>query len=173
MDARRTVPAAAPEAGPEAVPDPISRRLPALLNRVVSVLLDGAAADFRDLGISIPAIRALICIHEGGGAMTVGAVAEATSMDLSTTSHVLRRLEIRGLVTRRRAATDNRIVHAALTPSGGETAAACHAASLRHEAILVGDMPPQDVARLKDVLVQVHRNARAGFLDIKRRREPR
>lgn len=138
-------------------------RLPSLLNRVVGVLLEGASKDFRHLGLSIPAIRALIGVHEAEAPLTVGLLAERTSIDLSTISHILRRLEADGLVTRARDVGDNRVVNVGLTARGRAVAASCREASLRHEAVLVEGLSPREVDELKAVLLRVLGNAKAGF----------
>lgn len=141
----------------------ISHRLTFLLNRVVSVLVDASSPYFRSLGLSIPAVRALIAIHENGGEMTVGALAEKTAIDLSTMSHILKRLEKQHLLTRTRLPDDNRVVCAALTTLGGSVAKECHAASLKHEAILLGDMSAEEAELLKRMLVRLYENAKEGF----------
>ena len=142
----------------------ISKRLPSLLTRVVSELMDAVSPYFRRLGLSIPAARTLIAIVEGGGLMTVGQIADTTSIDLSTTSHVLRRLEAKGYIERERRKDDNRVVYASLTASGRRLAEECRQASLRHEALLIGSMPDEDVKNLKRLLDQVYRNARQNLM---------
>jgi DNA-binding MarR family transcriptional regulator len=137
-----------------------------LLNRVVAVLVDAAAQEFRAYGLSIPAARAMINLFESGGTATVGSIAETTSIDLSTMSHILRRLEAQGYIRRERQADDNRVVCAVLTATGREVAEKCWEASLRHEAVLVRGMRPKQVELLKQALEQVYANARQGFTNI-------
>jgi MarR family transcriptional regulator, organic hydroperoxide resistance regulator len=143
----------------------VSHRLTFLLHRVVSMLIDGTAPYFRSLGLSIPAARALSRLLETGGEQTVGSLADSTAIDLSTLSHILRRLEAQGLVTRTRQARDNRVVFAALTEEGRRIAQLGRDASLRDEAILLGDMSIKEAALLKQMLIRVYRNARSGFAD--------
>ncbi|SIT47351.1 Transcriptional regulator, MarR family [Paraburkholderia piptadeniae] len=141
----------------------VSHRLTFLLNRIVSVLVDAGSPQFRSLGLSIPAARALIALYEGGSKMTVGNLAETTSTDLSTMSHILRRLESQSLLTRTRLARDNRVVYATLTKQGRSIAKECHDASLQHEAVLLGDMSAEEAGLLKRMLVCVYGNAKSGF----------
>jgi MarR family transcriptional regulator, organic hydroperoxide resistance regulator len=54
----------------------------------------------------------------GAGAQGVGELASALQMDLGTLSPMLKRLEAKGLVTRRRQAEDERRVLVDLTPKG-------------------------------------------------------
>ncbi len=143
--------------------DSISYRLTVLLNRLVSVMNEASAIDYRAQGLSIPAARAVIGLFEAGGRMTVGQLAATTSIDLSTMSHILRRLEAQALLTRERGQQDNRIVHAVLTPEGQVVAAKCREASLRHEEVLLGDMADAEAHLLKEILVRVYANARRGF----------
>jgi MarR family transcriptional regulator, organic hydroperoxide resistance regulator len=146
---------------------PVSRRLPSLLNQVVAALDEEAAPYFRSLGLSIPAARAMVGFYEGGGKMAVGKLAETTCIDLSTMSHILRRLEKQGLVTRKRDPEDNRIVYAALTKAGHRIAKQCHDASLRHEKFLLGDLSSEDTLRLKRLLTKVFANTqRSGNLQL-------
>ncbi|MBN9047369.1 MAG: MarR family transcriptional regulator [Rhizobiales bacterium] len=143
--------------------DLISHRLTLLLHRVVAVLIDGSATQFREDGLSIPAARTMVSLLEAGGEAPVGSVSEATSIDLSTTSHILRRLEKQGYVKRERDPEDNRVVIAFLTIEGKVVAKRCRQASLDHEAILTKSMAPADVATFKRLLVEAFDNAKDGF----------
>lgn len=127
------------------------------------VLVDASGSQFRTLGLSIPATRVLISLCESEGELTVGTLAETTSIDLSTTSHILRRLEGRGLVNRERDTHDNRVVYAGLTEAGRLVATQCRDASLRHEEVLLGDISAKDQKLLKQLLVRVYDNAKKGF----------
>jgi MarR family transcriptional regulator, organic hydroperoxide resistance regulator len=138
----------------------VSRRLPALLHRIVAVLVDATAPFYRKLGLSIPAVRVLITLLEGGGNMTVGGLSDTTSIDLSTTSHILRRLEAQAYLTRERQQDDNRVVRAILTTAGRRVAEKCRDASLRHEAALIGNMTMPQIALLKKLLETTYDNAR-------------
>src|SRR5258707_919425 len=98
--------------------DLLSHRLTVLLHRLVATLVDAAAPQFREDGLSLPAARTLVGILEAGGEAPVGAISEATSIDLSTTSHILRRLEAQRYVKRERRDSDNRVVIVTLTAEG-------------------------------------------------------
>ena len=141
----------------------LSRRLTLLLHRLVSTLIDGSTPEFRKMGLSIHAARTLVSLLEAGGEAQVGAISHATSIDLSTTSHILRRLEAQHLLKRERLTSDNRVVVVRLLPRGEELAAACRKASLDHEAILTSGMSPADVERFKCLLEDAFANAQRGF----------
>jgi DNA-binding MarR family transcriptional regulator len=143
--------------------DVISHRLTLLLHRLVGALIEGSAPQFRSDGLSIPAARVLVSLLEEGGSATVGAVSLATSIDLSTTSHILRRLERQELVRRERQVADNRVVVAVLTTQGVDVARRCRQASLNHEALLTKGMSTEEVVIFKRLLIEAFNNAKAGF----------
>ena len=62
---------------------------------------------------------ALIALH-GDDDLTVGRLGELLGLDSGTLSPLLKRLESRGLVERRRAASDERVVEVSLTDAGRE-----------------------------------------------------
>lgn len=138
----------------------VAHRLTSLVNRLASLLVNATASSFREHGLSILAARSLIGLLELGGEAPVGALADMTSIDQSTMSHMLKRLEASGLLVRVRQDHDNRVVVAKLTPHGRATAASCHDASLRHEEMLVGGLDPDDVAALKRSLTHAYENVR-------------
>jgi DNA-binding MarR family transcriptional regulator len=141
----------------------VAKRLPALLHRIAAVLVEATAPYFRTLGLSIPAARVLVTLLEGGGTMTVGGLSDTTSIDLSTTSHILRRLEAQAYLTRQRQEDDNRVVCAVLTAAGRRVAEKSRNASLRHEAALVGEMSAQQIALFKNMLEDAYENARKNL----------
>jgi DNA-binding MarR family transcriptional regulator len=70
------------------------------------------------LGVTYPQYLALVVLWERGGPLGVGEFATLLRMDLGTLSPMLKRLEAKGLVTRRRPAADERRVLVDLTPKG-------------------------------------------------------
>jgi DNA-binding MarR family transcriptional regulator len=71
----------------------------------------------KKLGLTYPQYLVLVVLWERG-AQGVGELASALQMDLGTLSPMLKRLEAKGLVTRRRQAEDERRVLVDLTPKG-------------------------------------------------------
>ena len=69
------------------------------------------------LGVTYPQYLVMVVLWERG-AQGVGELASALQMDLGSLSPMLKRLEAKGLVTRRRQAEDERRVHVGLTPRG-------------------------------------------------------
>jgi len=70
------------------------------------------------LGVTYPQYLALVVLWERGGPLGVGEFATLLRMDFGTLSPMLKRLEAKGLVTRRRPAADERRVLVDLTPKG-------------------------------------------------------
>src|SRR5262245_58670260 len=71
----------------------------------------------RKLGLTYPQYLVMVVLWERG-AQGVGDLASALRMDLGSLSPMLKRLEAKGLVTRRRQPEDERRVHIGLTPRG-------------------------------------------------------
>jgi DNA-binding MarR family transcriptional regulator len=69
------------------------------------------------LGVTYPQYLVLVVLWERG-AQGVGELASSLHMDFGTLSPMLKRLEAKGLVTRRRQAEDERRVLVDLTPKG-------------------------------------------------------
>lgn len=74
------------------------------------------------LGLTYPQYLVLLSLPEEGSC-TVGELAERLDLDHGTTSPLLRRMETAGLLVRRRAAHDERVVEVGLTPAGRATRA--------------------------------------------------
>jgi len=70
------------------------------------------------LGVTYPQYLVLVVLWERGGPQGVGELAALLRMDLGTLSPMLKRLEAKGLVTRRRPAADERRVLVDLTTKG-------------------------------------------------------
>ncbi len=141
----------------------ISRRLTFLLNRVISVTNSIGQPFFRSHGLSIPEARVLIGLCELG-TLKAGDLVELVSIDFSTMSHLLRRLEKAGLVERYRDEADGRAVQVKLTKQGERLGRACRQASLEHESVLIAGIKKSDVLQLKKLLNALYDNAVKGFI---------
>lgn len=80
------------------------------INRTYKPMLD-------KMGITYPQYLVLSVLGENDG-MTVGAVADRLSLESSTITPPVKRMEQAGLVERRRSTTDERQVHVWLTAAG-------------------------------------------------------
>ena len=105
----------------------------------------------KKLGVTYPQYLVLVVLWERG-AQGVGELAKLLRMDLGTLSPMLKRLESKGLVTRRRQASDERRVLVDLTPKG--TAQRKKTEQMLGEFYCFLNMPVQELFDLKDRLRQ-------------------
>jgi DNA-binding MarR family transcriptional regulator len=133
--------------------------VPFLVTRLAN-MMNGWHADFRKLGLSVLSVRVMAVLSLNGGA-TVGELAEATSIDQSTLSHILRRLERQKLVQKTRQDHDNRSVKVSTTAKGRVLAKKCHATAVKHDRLLTRGLPASEVRALKSALHQLYANVKA------------
>lgn len=146
--------------------------VPFLLQRVATAMNDWHA-DFRQLGLSVLSVRVMAVLSLNGAA-TVGELAEATSIDQSTLSHILRRLERARLIEKSREEHDNRSVRVQPTAKGRAMAQKCFDTAVRHERMLTRGLDADQVRNLKSALHQLYANARPSGLSYRSgRRSPR
>jgi DNA-binding MarR family transcriptional regulator len=107
------------------------------------------------LGLTYPQFLVMVALW-GEDGPTVGTLGEKLSLDTSTLTPLLKRLEAMGLVDRRRSAQDERRVIVTLTPKGvaqraqaGDVLKCVHAAA---------DLDPADFARLTRDIQALRRN---------------
>src|SRR5437764_336095 len=79
-------------------------------------------------------------------------LAEADSIEPSTLSHILRRLERAKLVEKTRQDHDNRSVRVATTAKGRALAKKCHDTAVRHDRLLTHGLRAAEVRALKGAL---------------------
>lgn len=132
------------------------RTVPFLLARVANALNEWHA-DFRRLGLSVLSVRVMAVLSLNGAA-TVGELAEATSIDQSTLSHILRRLERAKLVAKVRQEHDNRSVRVAPTAKGRVLAKRCFRTAVQHEGMLTRGLSKTEVRALKAALERLYAN---------------
>jgi DNA-binding MarR family transcriptional regulator len=83
------------------------------VNRTYKPMLDA-------MGLTYPQYLVLTALGEADG-MTVGAIASRLGLESSTVTPPIKRMEQAGLVTRRRADADERLVQVFLTATGRST----------------------------------------------------
>jgi DNA-binding MarR family transcriptional regulator len=132
--------------------------VPFLLQRVANAMNDWHA-DFRKLGLSVLSVRVMAVLSLNGAA-TVGVLAEATSIDQSTLSHILRRLERARLIEKSREEHDNRSVRVQPTVKGRPLARKCFETAVKHERMLTSGLDAGQVGELKAALHQLYANVR-------------
>jgi DNA-binding MarR family transcriptional regulator len=132
--------------------------VPFLVARVAT-LMNAWHADFRRLGLSVLSVRVMAVLSLNGGA-SVGELADATSIDPSTLSHILRRLQRAGLVRKARQDHDNRSVRISTTAKGRALARKCHATAVKHDRMLTRGLSPAEVRALKRALRSLYENVK-------------
>lgn len=122
----------------------IARRLEQRVNRA------GKADGLRIEGIRI-LVRLLRADHQ-----RIGDLAESTSIEQSALSHMLKRMESDGFLTRGKVATDSRTVIMSLT-SRGRRLAQKYAPMFRAlDELLLSGLPAPERTRLKKLLVDLY-----------------
>jgi DNA-binding MarR family transcriptional regulator len=140
----------------------LSEHLPYLINRVGLALVARFCADgLAGAQLSIAAWRVLAALSSNAGLRQTD-LAELTSIDASTLSRLLTRLERDRLVRRTRSKSDSREVAVALTRKAetAMTKLVPIAAGLQKEA--TRNLSRQDLATLRRVLRKMHDNLTRG-----------
>jgi DNA-binding MarR family transcriptional regulator len=134
---------------------------PQLMSRLLSALQASAAGGLAEMGLSIPAARALVALLHNGP-MRVSRLADLVGLDPTALSHLMRSMEQRDLLSRERHADDHRAVIASLTEHGSLQAQRCGELYERAETMLLRDLRPADVTRLRGLLEHMLQNASAS-----------
>jgi len=104
------------------------------------------------LGITYPQYIALMVLWEADG-LSVKRLGERLQLDSGTLTPLLKRLEARELVERRRATDDERVVEIFLTSQG--RALRRKAAGIPREILCRAQLPLEQLVRLRDELQQL------------------
>ena len=114
---------------------------------LVDVRLDQV---FREHGMQAWEFDVLASLRRAGEPfeLTPGALDRMTMMTSGTTTHRLKRLEDKGLVTRTPDPADRRVVRVRLTAAGRELFDAVHPAHLDNERGILDRLAPEDRAAL-------------------------
>lgn len=142
------------------MPKHLHQTLPFLINRIAAGVTDGVNQAFQSLGLNIYAVRVLILLYLDGH-HSVGDLALQASLDQSTLSHILKRLEKQGLVKRTRREMDNRSVLVSLTPEGKIAGANCWDSVQMHDAQLRDGLDASDITKLETLLKRIYKNVPA------------
>jgi DNA-binding MarR family transcriptional regulator len=116
--------------------------------------------EFRELGFNLQSGRVLIVALNNPG-LFIGQLAEITTIDDSTLSHMLSRMSRQGLLERRRSTNDTRFVEIHLTAEGQRLAQGCKASSERRERRMLAALSADEVPVLRDLLSRIFETVRA------------
>jgi DNA-binding MarR family transcriptional regulator len=128
------------------------------LRRIVQGLRESAAYSEKTTGLTAAQLLVLKQVA-GNDGMSVNALATATFTHQSTVSEVVTRLELKGFVTRERAADDARRVAIHLTPNGRAVLAVNPSSASDRLMTAVKSLPPETLDSLAAGLDALIRNA--------------
>lgn len=128
-----------------------------LIHRIAVRLEDSINAKARKYRLRIGEIRVLMRILDHGD-LSVGRLADMTSIEPSALSHLLRRLAQGGWVTRTRSAKDNRLVHVGLTERGRDFAQTLQPYIHEYEGAVTQGIAADRRAALRAELEKIYRN---------------
>lgn len=137
--------------------DHIHHTLPFLINRIAATVSAWVNQQFLSLGLNVYSARVLILLHLDGE-HSVGHLALQSSLEQSTLSHILIRLEKQGLIKRMRQPSDNRSVLVTLTPEGKVLAKQCWKAVKTHDSMLREGLASADAQELVKLLNRTYEN---------------
>ena len=129
--------------------------LPYLVNRVGQRFIGEIAPILNEVGVDIQSWRVLIALYQRGG-QTVGALSELTSINFSTLSRVLDRMEKKDMVQRRRDADDARSFTIALTANGRDVTERVMPRAEELETVATSEFSGAELATLRQLLGKLY-----------------
>lgn len=135
----------------------LANYLPYLLNRAGARVAQKFTLDIRpqDIGIQEWRVLAAIAFY---GPQRMSALADLTSIDRTTLSRLVSRMEKAALVKRSRAEDDGREVHIGLTEKGGKATDDIVPLAERYEAIALDGFSAGESEQFKAMLKRVFAN---------------
>ena len=134
---------------------PAGTFVPNYLLYLLAATSDAASGEFHQIvrrhGLRHPEWRVLACLYDEEGLM-ITRLAELALMEQSRLTKIIDQMDARGLVRRGSDAADGRRVRVYPTPRGRDLANQLVAAAQRHEAEIIGDLPPGEGELLKALL---------------------
>lgn len=133
------------------------------LHRATQIAGDRFAKELRDKDLTIRQIVVLSAIAANQSASQT-AIVEVTGVDRSTLADIVKRLMMRGYLSRRRSKLDARAYAVELTDEGRRTLQAALPVLQRVEADLLASLPARKREELADLLDGlINRNARDAY----------
>ena len=129
--------------------------LPYLVHRLGPMFEDGFSEEFRSAGLTLQTWRVLAVLLRHGE-QTVGALSELTSINVSTLSRLVGRMERAALVSRRRVGEDGRTVTVALRRKGRDRAARLAPQAEAYADRLTEGFSEAELRTLKQLLIKLH-----------------
>jgi DNA-binding MarR family transcriptional regulator len=135
----------------------LGRFLPYLINRAGTRLAVNFAREIAPNGVVLQEWRVLAALA-AQGPQRLSDLAQLTSIDLSTLSRLVGRMERQALVARERAEGDKRAVSVKLTPKGGRITRAIIPTAERYERVALTGISSEEERLLKELLARVYGN---------------
>ena len=132
----------------------LSTYLPYLVNRVGQRFITDITPILNEVGVDIQSWRVLIALYQRGG-QPVGALSELTSINFSTLSRLLDRMEMKDLVHRRRG-SDARSFTVELTKAGREVTEKILPQANALEAVVTASFSEAELATLRQLLAKLY-----------------
>jgi MarR family transcriptional regulator, organic hydroperoxide resistance regulator len=129
--------------------------LPYLVNRVGQQFISDITPVLGEVGVDIQSWRVLIAIYQRGG-QPVGALSDLTSINFSTLSRVLGRMEKKDLVRRVRGTKDARSFTIELADAGRATTETILPRAAALEARATGNFSEAELATLRQLLGKLY-----------------
>lgn len=129
--------------------------LPYLVNRVGQRFISDITPVLSEVGVDIQSWRVLIALYQRGS-QPVGALSDLTSINFSTLSRVLGRMERKDLVQRHRDAADARSFTIDLTENGRSVTEKILPRAATLEAQATGNFSEAELATLRQLLDKLY-----------------
>ena len=147
----------APEIAPEGARFALLDYVPYLINRVAVGMVKSLARDLKHYGLDIQAWRILAAILSQSECR-FGDLARTTSIEISTLSRIVARMQHDGLLRCRPLESDSRTFLAALTPKGRALALRVLPRAYAAEAAMVEGLTPAEIAAFTRTLHRMYAN---------------
>ena len=139
----------------------LSTYLPYLVNRLGQRFVSEITPALNEAGVNIQSWRVLIALYQGGQ-QTVGDLSELTSINFSTLSRVLDRMEDRNLARRQRGADDARSFTVILTSTGKAVTEKILPYAKDLEVLATSDFTEAELNKLRELLSKLYMGLESG-----------
>jgi DNA-binding MarR family transcriptional regulator len=136
---------------------PLDDYLPYLLNRAGARIATAFGEEVRPLGATLQMWRVLAALREQDG-RRMGDLSDTTSIEVSTLTRLVDGMEKKGLVARRRAAHDARVVTLHATAAGRRLTGRILPIAERYERVALAGFAGREAATLKAALRRLFAN---------------
>jgi DNA-binding MarR family transcriptional regulator len=136
---------------------PLDNYVPYLLNRAGARIAQSFSEEMRALGTSLQAWRVLAALRDRDN-QRVSELSDHTSIEISTLSRVLDGMQKQGLIARRRAPDDGRVVTLHVTTAGRRLTDRIIPIAERYERVAIAGLSASETETLKRLLRRLYAN---------------